>query len=143
MNSKTWTRIIALSLFAVLAIPVQLAAQDRTQPQHQYHHYQIIDPGTFGGPQSWLWAPDPPSPGVLNNQGTLVGLAETLAVDPYCFWTPDCYAPHAFQWRNGVTTDLGVLPGGIGSQVSWISGNGLMAGVVPKETVMGCVSSQV
>jgi uncharacterized membrane protein len=129
MNSKKWTRIIALSLFAVLAIPVQLAAQDRTQPQHQYHHYRIVDPGTFGGPQSWLWAPDPPSPGVLNNQGTLVGLAETLAVDPYCFWTPDCYAPHAFQWRNGVTTDLGVLPGGIGSQVLWISGNGLMAGI--------------
>jgi probable HAF family extracellular repeat protein len=129
MNCKTWTRIIALALFAVLAIPVQLAAQDRTQPQHQYHHYQLIDSGTFGGPQSWLWVPGLLRPGVINNQGTLVGYAETLAVDPYCFWTPDCYAPHAFQWRNGVTTDLGVLPGGIGSQVSWISGNGLMAGV--------------
>src|ERR1035437_10695059 len=33
MNCKTWTRIIALTLFAALAIPVQLAAQDRTQPQ--------------------------------------------------------------------------------------------------------------
>jgi probable HAF family extracellular repeat protein len=130
MNSKTWTRIIALTLLAALAIPVQLAAQDRTQPQHHYHHYQLIDVGTFGGPQSWLWVPDFPRPGVLNNQGTLVGYADTLAVDPYCFWSPlDCYATHAFQWRNGGKTDLGVLPGGIGSQVSWISGNGLMAGV--------------
>lgn len=32
MNSKKWTRIIALTLFAALAIPVQLASQDRTQP---------------------------------------------------------------------------------------------------------------
>jgi len=129
MNCKTWTRIIGLSLFAALAIPVQLAAQDRTQPQHQYHHYQLIDPGTFGGPLNGLWAPGLFRPGVINNQGTLVGLADTLAVDPYCFWSSDCYANHAFQWRNGVTTDLGVLPGGIGSMVSWISGNGLMAGV--------------
>ena len=35
MNCKTWTRIIALTLLAALAIPVSLAAQDRTQPQHQ------------------------------------------------------------------------------------------------------------
>ncbi len=128
MKSLGLTCIIAMTLSAV-AMPVSLAAQDRTQPQHQYHHYQLVDPGTFGGPQSWLWAPVPPRAGVLNNQGTLVGLAETLAVDPYCWWSPaDCSAAHAFQWRNGVTTDLGVLPGGIGSQVLWISGNGLMAG---------------
>jgi uncharacterized membrane protein len=129
MNCKTWTRIIGLALFAVLAIPVQLAAQDRTQPQHQYHHYQIVDPGTFGGPNSWQFYPVARA-GLLNNQGTLVGSADTLAVDPYCTWSPyDCYATHAFQWRNGETTDLGVLPGGIGSQVNWISANGLMAGI--------------
>ena len=32
MNSKTWTRIIALTLFAALAIPFQLAAQDKAKP---------------------------------------------------------------------------------------------------------------
>jgi uncharacterized membrane protein len=129
MNSKRWTRFIALSLFAALAIPVQLAAQDRTQPQHQYHHYQIVDPGTFGGPQSFQFYSGVARPELLNNQGTFIGSADTLAVDPYCLDYPDCYAAHAFQWRNGETTDLGVLPGGIGSQVNWISANGLMAGI--------------
>jgi len=88
MNPKTSTPIIAMTLFAALALPLQLAAQDSAKQKphqpHQYHHYQLIDPGTFGGPQSWLWAPDLPRPGVLNNQGTLVGYADTLAVDPYC-----------------------------------------------------------
>jgi len=131
MNSKTWTRIIALTLFAALTVTVPLAAQDqakKTQP-HQYHHYQINDVGTFGGPQSWMPSTSPARIGLLNNQGTLTGSADTLAVDPYCLDYPDCYAIHAFQWQNGGKTDLGVVPGGITSQVVWISANGLMAGV--------------
>ena len=130
MKSKTCTCIVALTLFAALAIPVQLAAQEKAKPahHHQYHHYQINDVGTLGGPSSWLWAQFFGAR-VLNNQGTLAGLADTSALDPYCFWSIDCYTPHAFQWQNGVTTDLGVVPGGMGSQVSWISANGLMAGV--------------
>jgi probable HAF family extracellular repeat protein len=31
--------------------------------------------------------------------------------------------------KNGVTTDLGVLAGGVGSQVNWISARGRMAGI--------------
>jgi uncharacterized membrane protein len=131
VNSKTWTRIIALTLLAALAIPVQLAAQNaaKLHHPHQYHHYQINDVGTFGGPQSWMPTTSPARIGLLNNQGTLTGSADTLAVDPYCLDYPDCYAIHAFQWQNGGKTDLGVLPGGITSQVVWISANGLMAGV--------------
>jgi probable HAF family extracellular repeat protein len=133
MNSKIWTRIIALTLLAALAIPVQLAAQQKAKPhhRHQYHHYQIVDVGTFGGPQSWLFTTSAARIGLLNNQGTVAGSADTLAVDPYCIWAfyPDCSATHAFQWQNGGKTDLGVLPGGIGSQVIWISANGLLAGI--------------
>jgi uncharacterized membrane protein len=131
MNCQFWTRLIALTLFAVLAIPVSLAAQNTAEPNHphQYHHYQIADVGTFGGPQSWMPSTSPARIGLLNNQGTLTGSADTLAVDPYCLDYPDCYAIHAFQWQNGGMTDLGVLPGGITSQVVWISANGLMAGV--------------
>ena len=64
MNSKTWTRIIALSLFAALAIPVQLPAQDKAKPDHhhKYHHYQLNDVGTFGGPSSYLFALVPLAP---------------------------------------------------------------------------------
>jgi len=130
MNSKTWARIIALALFATLAMPVQMAGQDKAKTDYyQYHHYQISDPGTFGGPSSYLYNGVGVASGFINNRGTLVGAADTLTLDPYCLDSPDCYAAHAFQLQNGVTTDLGVLPGGVGSQVGWISPNGLMVGV--------------
>jgi len=132
MNFTTWTRIIALTLFAALVTPVLLAAQDQAKPKHphKYHHYQIVDPGTFGGPSSHLYNGVDVASGFINNRGTLVGSADTLTVDPYCLNYPDCYAAHAFQLKNGVTTDLGVLPGSVsGSQVGWISPNGLMVGV--------------
>jgi probable HAF family extracellular repeat protein len=128
MNCKTWVRIITLTLFAALAIPLSLAAQDNAKQHHhhKYHHYQINDPGTFGGPQSFgSQSGGLPRAGILNNRGTLTGAADTLTVDPYCL----CPAAHAFQMKNGVTTDLGVLAGGIGSQVNWIGANGLMVGL--------------
>jgi probable HAF family extracellular repeat protein len=132
MKSIRLTGIIAMTLL-VVALPVSLAAQDNANRDHhhRYHHYQINDVGTFGGPSSYMFEVLFSSPGavVLNNRGTLVGSADTLTLDPYCLDTPDCYAAHAFQWQDGVTTDLGVLPGGVGSQVDWISANGLMAGI--------------
>jgi len=129
MNSKTWTRIIALTLFAALALPLQLAAQNNAKHTHQYHHYQLIDAGTFGGPVSALQNPNLPRAGVLNNRGTLVGWANTPGSDsPYCGFG-NCYAGDAFQLQDGVTTDLGRLSGGFDSQANWISENGLIAGL--------------
>jgi probable HAF family extracellular repeat protein len=131
MNSKIWTRTIALTLFAALALPLQLAAQNAAKQRHphQYHHYQLVDSGTFGGPSSGLQNPGLPRAGVLNNRGTLVGWANTPGSDyPYCGFG-NCYAGDAFQLQDGVTTDLGRLPGGFDSQVNWISANGLMTGV--------------
>jgi probable HAF family extracellular repeat protein len=129
MNSKTQTRIITLTLFATLALPLQLAAQAPAQPQHQYHHYQLIDPGTFGGPSNGLSNVGISRAGFLNNSGTLVGWANTSGSDsPYCGFG-NCYAGDAFQLKNGVTTDLGRVPGGFDSQANWISGNGLIAGL--------------
>jgi probable HAF family extracellular repeat protein len=55
----------------------------------------------------------------------LVGTASTPAWDPYC----GCNAGDAFQYQDGVITDLGRVPGGIDSQANWISGNGLIAGL--------------
>ena len=131
MNSKTWTRIIALTLFAAaMALPLQLAAQGNAKQHHphQYHHYQISDPGTFGGPQSFQTLGTLGAVGDLNNQGAFGGFADTLTVDPNCVNFPDCYAFHAFLWQNGAKTDLGLFPGGTDSQVNWISANGLMTG---------------
>ncbi|HYM76327.1 MAG TPA: hypothetical protein VE377_10155 [Candidatus Dormibacteraeota bacterium] len=131
MKSEKLFSIVTMMLFGVAMLP-SLAAQDTTKQvrPHQYHHYQIVDPGTFGGPQSWTFSPEWARAGFLNNQGTFAASADTAAVDPTCSWSPaDCFATAGFQWRDGVTINLGVLPGGIGSQVNWISDNGLMAGI--------------
>jgi probable HAF family extracellular repeat protein len=132
MNSKTWTRIIALTLFAALALPLQLAAQTNAKRHHphQYHHYQISDPGTFGGPQSFQNLGALGAVGDLSNRSAFGGAADTTAIDPICGnHSPDCYTSHGFIFQNGAKTDLGLLPDGINSQVNWVSANGLIAGL--------------
>jgi probable HAF family extracellular repeat protein len=129
MNSTAWTRIIALALFALLAIPVQLAAQDEPD-HHHYHHYQLIDLGTFGGPNT-NFVTQGVGAQVLNNRGVVTGSADTSIPDPNapnCL-SPDCFISHAFKWQRGSLTDLGALPGVNSSFGSWITANGLVAGL--------------
>src|SRR5437762_4136751 len=143
MKSRTLTCIAAITLFAALAIPVRLAAQDKQEhnKKHKHHHYQVIDIGTFGGPQSYfnsLNLTDVFGFGtvfynlaqVRNAQGVFVGFADTNAPDPYpafCY-VPDCFVTHAFQLRNGIKTDLGTLPGGGSSAAFWINAKGWITG---------------
>jgi hypothetical protein len=118
MKFETWNRLIAVTLLATLAISVQLAAQDKAKQQHphRYHHYQIVDPGTFGGPQSFMTLGTLGAVGVLNNQGAFGGAADTSAIDPICGnHPPDCYSPYGFVFQNGAKTDFGLLPDGINS----------------------------
>jgi probable HAF family extracellular repeat protein len=108
-----------LMLFVLLAIPVGLA-------QNHHHHYQLIDIGTFGGPSSYIIVDSK----VLTKRGTLVGWADSSTPESqqYCFSPGDGFASHAFQWQDGMVTDLGTLPGGSSSQALWITSNGLIAG---------------
>jgi probable HAF family extracellular repeat protein len=101
---------------------------------HEHHHYKLIDFGTFGGPESYLNGFEYStfsSVQDLDDAGTLTGWADTSKPDPYgpnfCF-NPGCHVSHAFQWENGVKTDLGALPSGLNSATSWVSANGLIAG---------------
>jgi probable HAF family extracellular repeat protein len=110
-----------VGLLVTSAIPVRAAAQE-------HHHYKLIDLGTFGGPASYF---SNGSDGILNSQGIAAGWADTSMPDPYsqfCFNPPGCFETHAFQSRNGVVTDLGVLPGGASSNAVWITANGLIVG---------------
>jgi probable HAF family extracellular repeat protein len=117
--------------FALLAISLQLGAQEK---RVKHHHYKLIDLGTLGGPASHFDFGHPvtfSSGGVVNQQGTAVGFAETSTPDPFpafCFLAPDCQVNHAFQWRNGALTDLGALTADTSSAPQWISPNGLVAG---------------
>jgi probable HAF family extracellular repeat protein len=120
MKSKTLMLITAMTLFATLAFPAWLTAQDHSR-------YRLIDLGTLGGPTSYF---SNGNDGILNNKGTAAGWADTSTPDPYtpfCF-NPDCFVSHAFQSRNGALTDLGALPGGGSGNAAWITANGLIVG---------------
>lgn len=124
--------------FALIGASSQMSAQEHAK----HHHYKLIDLGTFGGPQSYINGFEYGGPlHNLSNAGTLAGWADTSALDPYgnssnangnfCFnydGTP-CYASHAFVWKDGSISDLGALPRGYSSATTWISSNGLVAGV--------------
>jgi probable HAF family extracellular repeat protein len=125
MRHKTWSSANAVTLFCMLAMSVGVAAQDvATQEKTtKHHHYKLIDVGTFGGHDSQF---STPSSVGINNQGTAAGVADTPVPDPNCFF--DCYVDHAFLWKDGVTTDLGTLPGGASSFAYVVNNHGLTVG---------------
>jgi len=132
--------LIAMTLMAALALPVQFAAQDNPEDKnhHKHHHYKLHDLGTFGGPTGYL-CNDPSNGGgacaVLNRRGTVVGAADTSIPDPNypntcltCPFPADPFILHAFKWQGGTLHDLGALPGVNSSFANSISPNGLIAG---------------
>jgi probable HAF family extracellular repeat protein len=73
--------------------------------------YRLLDLGTLGGPNS---APNDPGISISPN-GVIVGSADTPALNPFsgdpgCLGIP-CHVNDAFEWHNGVMTDLGALSG--------------------------------
>ena len=85
MKSRTLTCITAITLFAALALPVQVAAQ--------HTHYIVTDLGTLGGTFGEANA--------LNNKAWVVGDANL----------PGDTVRHAFLWRKGLMKNLGTLGG--------------------------------
>lgn len=111
-------------------------ADDASSALH--HHYKLIDLGTLGGTSSYL------NPGsgqnfgnfssVLNNHGAITGFADTSLPDPFpafCFGLDgSCLVTHAFQaQKTGALKDLSALLDGVSSASTWISPNGLVAGL--------------
>jgi probable HAF family extracellular repeat protein len=94
----------------------------------QRPRYQLIEIGTFGGPNSYYNGGTP----VVTNSGLLTGAANTPATDPYapdCLFDGACFVQHAFLWRNGALTDLGALPGGdYSSYTNGVNSRGLVVG---------------
>jgi probable HAF family extracellular repeat protein len=117
MKSRFVTFLASVATLA--ALPVQIAAQ--------HTRYKVIDLGTLGGTNSYQTAP-----GVtLNNREEVIAFADTDVPDPDapdCL-QPDCLISHAITWYKGIRTDLGALPGVNDSIPTWITANGLIAGV--------------
>jgi len=101
-------------LAAVMATVLAVAAVGPAQAKHlKRYPYTLVDPGTFGGPNSFL-----DGPVLLTSQGAFLdGVADTATRDgdyPHCpppFGCSDRYIQHAFAWHNGRLSDLGALPG--------------------------------
>jgi probable HAF family extracellular repeat protein len=131
VKSSKMSRLAAIAVMAILAVPTRLAAQATQEEEPKHHHYKVVEIGTFGGPNfytNFSGAQDR----LLNNRGTLVGGADTSLADPYCFDLfpfGDCSAQHAFAWSGGILTDLGTLPGGTNSQAFWVNDAGIIAGL--------------
>jgi probable HAF family extracellular repeat protein len=86
----------------------------------------VVDLGTFGGPNSFQNYPGQS----LTNGGSAIGEADTSTLDPnapVCF--ADCFIAPGFEWQQGQLTNLGALPGPNSSCPTWISDDGLIAGV--------------
>lgn len=126
MKSRFLMLLAAITLFAALAMPLRLAAQDK-KDHHKHHHYKLIDIGTFGGPDSLV----PELQRIINSRGTVVGGADTSTPDPNapnCF-DPECFVQHTVQWKDGALTDLGALPGVNSSTPAEVNAHGLVAGL--------------
>ena len=122
LAGKRLAALIAAAILSALtfAVPAQARAQ---------YPYTLIDPGTFGGPSSFLDAP-----GVeLTDQGILLGTADTPTPNSAYDSCPsnfcDGYEQHAFAWRDGRLIDLGTLRGRNGSAVYELNDYGVGAGV--------------
>jgi probable HAF family extracellular repeat protein len=126
MESKTFLFIVTATFITALAQPAQLAAQDS--------HYKLIEIGTLGGPRSYINPPnDLGSPNQVNASSIAVGGADLPVPHLGPCFGPDTSEPfvviHAFEWKDGVISDLGSL-GGVDhcSAATSINDRGLIAG---------------
>jgi len=131
MNSNASARAIALTVLLGITISTQLVAQSSHGNNVKHHHYQLMQIPTLGGPGTNFYD-NANNIAVLNNRGSVSGgSADTLIPDPYSsqYWWSNGNITHAFLWQNGSLTDLGSLPGTNNSASTWISSNGIIAGI--------------
>src|SRR6478672_8161850 len=110
---------LAMLCFFFSSLVIQSASQT---PSSTHLRYRLVDLGTFGGPNSSETVEFP----YINATGMVVGFADTPAADPT---NPGGFLPHAFRWQDGVLTDLGTIPDGLGSFAIWSNNRGQVVGL--------------
>ena len=121
-------------LLVTLALATLALAQSK--PPEDYPRFEVIDLGTFGGPNGNATA----NAISVSPDGTVTSAADTSArvsctQHPINFLeTTDCFALHGFRWKDGTLTDLGTL-GGDDSFGFWINNRDDIAGVAEDGTI--------
>jgi probable HAF family extracellular repeat protein len=121
MKLNSLTCSASMALFAALAVPTGMTAQDQSSahaPTVEHSRFEAVDIPTFGGPASYI---NPASvygsQTQINARGTAVGGAATSIPSVPTSNGFVCFGPagavpfvyHAFESLNGNTTDLGTL----------------------------------
>jgi probable HAF family extracellular repeat protein len=133
MKSKSLLCAVAIAVVVAVGNPASLTAKQTAKQKHrgEYHHYKLVDIGTLGGPSSSnAWGGFLNK--TLNSAGAVIGEGNTSsAADPYCLFFPyNCFMVDAFQWHNGVLTDLTGLPANAnGTYADSVNSRGWVTGV--------------
>src|SRR5580765_1626955 len=119
---------LSAALTALFCVSSGVLAGSPAASSNSHHtpRYRLVEFGSFGGTFGLF---SNPAAKILNRRGAAVGMNNTAAPDPYepnCFFA--CQIDHAFIWKNGVTTDLGTLPGGASSFPDAINDRGVVVG---------------
>jgi len=125
MRGMRVSQFVAVTMLIISVNVTQLTAQESSGTRMPRVRYKLIDLCTLGGPNSAEFAAP-----LINNRGEITGAADTAQADPNApnCYNPDCFVTHTYSWRRGVLTDLGVLPGGFGSEGNYINDKGQIAG---------------
>jgi probable HAF family extracellular repeat protein len=137
MPSKIRSTFIPWTLFSI-AFSIQAADQLPLQLSARHTRYELINIGTFGGPASYINPAGNGSPkNQVNSSGTAVGgsdlpIPTTALSNGFVCFGPEGVVPfvnHAFQWKDGIVSDLGALGGPeYCSVANSINDSGLIAG---------------
>jgi probable HAF family extracellular repeat protein len=126
------TAIVAASLLPI-HVPAPCLGQTASANKTRY---KLIDLGTLGGPISY-GSVNGGGFRLLNDSGMVASYADLAVPDPnesfFCY--ADCFQAHAFQWKNGVITDLGALPENNNSAAGSINSRGWATGQSQSSTI--------
>ena len=140
MDRVKKTKLLTFALFIMIAtaisIPADVEAQSERASTSARVRYKLIDLGTLGGPISY-GSPNGYGFRLLNDSGTVASSADLAIPDPNasfgCY--ADCFQVHAFEWKNGVISDLGALPKDNNSAVGSINSRGWATGQSQSSTL--------
>ena len=131
---KSLRAVFTITFLLLISLITQNSARAASAKKPRY---KLIDLGTLGGPISY-GSVNGDGFRLLNDAGMVASSADLAVPDPnasfFCY-NLDCFQTHAFQWKNGVITDLGALPENNNSAAGSINSRGWATGQSQSSTI--------